>query len=256
MRLGLVTYNIARDWDLPTLIRNCQASGFEGVELRTTHAHGVEPGLSTLQRQEVRQRFADAGVTLWGLGTVCEFHQPDAALVRAQIENCKRWCELAEAVGAQGVKVRPNSLVEGVPVEQTLAQIGAALRECGQAAEAHNVEIWLEMHGHGTAHPPYIRTILDHCRHPHVGACWNSNPQDLQDGSIQTYFELLRPDIRSCHITNLWDEAYPFRELFALMQRAGYDRFTLCEVGTPLHAEEGALFMKCYRGLWSELART
>ena len=42
MNLGLVTYNLARDWDLPTLIRNCEETGFHAVELRTTHAHGVE----------------------------------------------------------------------------------------------------------------------------------------------------------------------------------------------------------------------
>jgi sugar phosphate isomerase/epimerase len=255
MKLGLVTYNIARDWDLPTILQHCQATGFEGVELRTTHAHGVEPSLDAAQRKEVRQRFADAGVTLWGLGTVCEFHAPDTAQVSAQIEECKRWCELAQDVGAHGVKVRPNSLVEGVPVEQTLAQIGEALRACGEAAATHGVEIWLEVHGHQTAHPPYIRTILDHCGHPQVGACWNCNPQDLLDGAVKPYFELLRPNLRSCHINDLWNESYPYREVFALLRQAGYDRFTLCEVGTPLRAEEGVVFMRCYRGLWRELNR-
>ena len=42
MKLGLVTYNMAKDWDVPTIIKNCQDTGFEGVELRTTHAHKVE----------------------------------------------------------------------------------------------------------------------------------------------------------------------------------------------------------------------
>lgn len=255
MRLGTITYNIAKDWDLPTLIKHCKATGFEGVELRTTHAHGVEPTLDAAARKEVKQRFADAGLTLWGLGTVCEFHAADAATVRANIESCKRWCELGQDVGAHGVKVRPNGLPEGVPVEKTLAQIGAALRECGTAADTHGVEIWLEVHGAGTAHPPHIRTILDACHHPKVGACWNSNPQDIVNGSIKTYFDLLRPDIKSCHINDLWNPAYPYHELFALFQKSSYDRFTLCEVGTSVHADDGPVFMRCYRGLWQELQR-
>jgi sugar phosphate isomerase/epimerase len=254
MKLGLVTYNIARDWDLPTILHNCKASGFEGVELRTTHAHGVEPGLNAAQRKEVRQRFADAGLTLWGLGSVCEFHQTEAAAVREQIETCKRFCELAQDVGAHGVKVRPNGLPDGVPVEKTIAQIGDALRECGQAAQAHGVEIWLEVHGAKSQHPPHIHAMLAHCQHPSVGACWNSNDTDLQNGAVKPYFDLLRPYLRSCHINNLWS-AYPYRDLFALLQQSGYDRFTLCEVGTPLHAEDGLVFMQCYRGLWRELAR-
>ena len=40
--LGLVTYNVAKDWDLDTILRLVPEAGFEGVEFRTTHAHGVE----------------------------------------------------------------------------------------------------------------------------------------------------------------------------------------------------------------------
>ena len=57
MRLGLVTYLWARDWDLPTLIRNCEKSKVLGVELRTTHKHGVEPRLNAAERKEVKKRF-------------------------------------------------------------------------------------------------------------------------------------------------------------------------------------------------------
>ncbi len=68
MRLGLVTYMMAADWDLDTIIQKCQMLGFEGVELRTTHAHGVEVTLDQSQRQEVRKRFQNSDVVLWGLG--------------------------------------------------------------------------------------------------------------------------------------------------------------------------------------------
>src|SRR5262245_31070845 len=77
-RLGIVTYNIAANWDVPTILKVCKNVGLSPVELRTTHKHGVEPGLSKEARKEVRKRFADAGVEIWGCGTVCEFHSPDA----------------------------------------------------------------------------------------------------------------------------------------------------------------------------------
>ena len=69
MRFGLVTYLWAEKWDLPTIIKNCQATKVLGVELRTTHKHGVEPTLSPTERAEVKKRFADSPVTLVGLGT-------------------------------------------------------------------------------------------------------------------------------------------------------------------------------------------
>ena len=72
MRIGLVTYELAKDWDVDTLIRNCDAAKFEGVELRTTHKHGVEVSLSKEQRSEVRKKFKDSKVELMGLGSTCD----------------------------------------------------------------------------------------------------------------------------------------------------------------------------------------
>jgi len=253
MKLGLVTYNLANSWDVPTIIERCRATGFEGVELRTTHAHGVEPSLGKAERRDVRKRFADSGIVLWGLGSVCEFHSDDPAVVKQNVETCKAFVLLAEDVGAKGVKVRPNGLQEakGIPIDKTLEQIGLALRQCGRFAADHGVEIWLEVHGPGTCHPPHIRTILDHCGHPSVGACWNSNAADVKDGSVSEYFELLRPDLKSCHINELWKPDYPWKELFSLLRKSGYDRFTLAEIPESPDAER---LMRYYRALWKELA--
>src|SRR3954468_21434295 len=73
-RLGIVTYNIAAQWDLATVLKVCKAVGLSPVELRTTHKHGVEPTLTKDQRKDVKKQFADAGVEIWGSGSVCEFH--------------------------------------------------------------------------------------------------------------------------------------------------------------------------------------
>jgi sugar phosphate isomerase/epimerase len=258
-RLGLVTYNVAAAWDLPTLINVCKTVGISPVELRTTHKHGVEPALSKEQRKEVKRRFADAGVDIWGCGTVCEFHSPNPEVVQKNIETCKAFVELAADIGGRGVKVRPNALVKDVPVEKTLEQIGKALIPCGQAAADAGVEIWVEVHGNGTAHPPYVKTIMEHCGHKSVGLTWNSNPQDVKGGSVAEYFELLRPWIRSCHINDLYKDhtgAYPYRELFRLLRASNYDRVTLCEVGkTYANADLGMEFLRYYKALWQELNR-
>jgi sugar phosphate isomerase/epimerase len=249
MKLGLVTYNLANKWDLATLIERCKATGFEGVELRTTHAHGVEPSLTKSERQEVRKRFEDSGIILWGLGSICEFHQTDPAVVRQNIEMCKEFVLLAQDLGAKGVKVRPNDLPKEVPAEKTLEQIGKALHECGQFAADHGIEIWLEVHGPATHHPPHIRTILDICNHLSVGACWNSNQGDIKDGLVREYFELLRKDLKSCHINELWREDYPWKELFSLLKKSKYGRFTLAEIPESGDPEK---IMRYYRALWKE----
>lgn len=254
MKLGMVTYNMAPDWDLPTIIERLTNTGYQGVELRSTHAHGVEPDISAARRKEMRQMFADSGITLWCLGSACDYHRPDPKVLRENIELTKRFCELAKDVGAPGVKVRPNGLPEGVPEEKTLEQIGTALKECGDAARDNGVEIWVEVHGHHTQEPPRMRAIMDICNHPKVGVTWNSNPTDVKDGSIREYFDLLKPFIRSVHITELAND-YPWRELFGLLKQMNYSGFTLQEIlglesKDPKDIER---FMRYYRKLWLEL---
>lgn len=254
MHLGMVTYNVAKDWDLDTLLKLLSANGWEGVEFRTTHAHGVEPSLTASERSTVRAKCSDAGMKQVSLGSVCEFHSPDPTVVAKNVEECKRFVSLAKDIGAVAVKVRPNGLPEGVPQERTIAQIGQALRDCGVAASDQGVQIWLEVHGQNTSLPHTARAIMDACGHGAVGVTWNSNPTDVVDGSVRNSFKLLGRHVRCCHITDLWSE-YPWRELFALLKEARYQGFTLCEVGTPLAAASAVPFLRCYRGLWKELAR-
>ena len=252
-KLGLVTYNLAKSWDLPTILQRCQAHGIGAVELRTTHAHGVEPDIGPDERARVRRLFADSAIQQVSLGSTCEYHSTDPAEVEANIAETRRFIQLAEAIGAVGVKVRPNGFHEelGVPKDTTLEQIGHALRRCGQAAEDTGVAVWLEVHGRGTNHPPHIARIMEAADHPSVGVCWNSNPADVVDGSVGRYFDLLRPWLMSVHINNLWDQAYPYRELFGLLHGSGYDGYCLAEVADE--SAEPDTFIRYYKALFREL---
>jgi sugar phosphate isomerase/epimerase len=253
-RLGIVTYNIAASWDVPTILRVCRNVGLAAVELRTTHKHGVEPSMNAGQRKEVRRRFADAGVEIWGCGSVCEFHAPSKEVVQRNIDTCRSFVQLVADIGGKGVKVRPNGLPAGVPEARTLEQIGRALNTCGRAAADAGVDIWVEVHGRGTAHPPHMRTIMETANHPRVGVTWNSNETDIKNGSVAEYFKLLRPWLKSCHINEL-HSGYPYRELFRLLRETGYDRVTLAEIpGAPDLASAERL-MRYYKMLWTELNR-
>jgi len=252
MRLGAVTYNVLKDWDLETIIQKLEEIGFEAVELRTGHKHGVEPSLSAEERARVRQRFQRSKVRLLSYGTTCEFHSPQEVVRRKQIELGKQFVDLAHDTGAWGVKVRPNALPKEVPRETTIRNIAESLRELGDYGKGRGVEIWLEVHGRDTSSPAVMAEVMKATKHEAVGLCWNSNPSDIVNGSIRESFHLLRPWLKSVHINELASAHYPWRELFRLLRETGYDRYTLCEAQ---ESKEPERFLRWYRALWLELIR-
>ncbi len=247
LRLGLVTYNLAKDWDIPTIIKNCEQAKFEGVELRTTHAHGVEVSLSKDQRAEVKKRFRDSKVELMGLGSAFDYHTPDPAKLRKDIEATKEYIALAEDVGATGVKVRPNAFPKEVPKEKTLEQIGKSLREIGEFGANHGQMIRLEVHGTETCLLPNIRKILDIADHPNVGACWNSNADDLKGDGFDANFDLVKHKIAAVHMRDLSLEDYPFRRLLTRLNETGFSGFCLAEIP---ESSDPVRVMRYYRALF------
>ena len=248
LKLGTVTYNIAKDWDVPTIIANLTEVGMDGVELRTTHKHGVEISLPPAARAEVRKRFEDSHVKIGGLGTTCEYHSPDPAILRKNIEETKQWVKLAQDVGSPGVKVRPNAMPKQVPEEKTLEQIGRALRECGVAAQEHGVKIQLEVHGAETSRLPRIRKIMDFAEnHPGVRVCWNSNQTDLLDGGFDPGFRLVKDQIGQVHMRDLFLEEYPWRALITGLSDMKFEGYCFAEI--PESADPIRV-LKYYRALF------
>jgi sugar phosphate isomerase/epimerase len=248
LKVGTVTYNIAKDWDVPTIIKNLTEVGMDAVELRTSHKHGVEISLSPAARAEVRKQFEDSPVKIGGLGTTCEYHAPDPAVVRKNIEETKAWVTLAKDIGSPSVKVRPNGLPKGVPEEKTLEQIGKSLAECGAFAQDNGIKIQLEVHGSETSRVPRIRKIFDYGgNHPAVKACWNSNPTDLLDGGFDANFRLLRDQIGQVHMRDLFVEEYPFGKLIKARSDMKFDGYCFAEI--PESADPVRV-LKYFRGVF------
>lgn len=231
-KLGLVTYNWGRDWDVPTVLRNCEATGFGGVELRSTHKHGVEITLDKTRRAEVKKQFEDSKVELVGLGSACEYHSPDPVVLKKNIDETNAFVRLCRDVGGSGVKVRPNGLPKDVPVEKTIEQIGRSLRRVATYAADYDVQIRVEVHGRGTAELPLIKQMMDIADHPNAVICWNCNPTDLNGEGLTHNFHLVRKYFgETVHIHDLTNDKYPWKPFFGLLRSIGYSDWALIEEG-------------------------
>lgn len=226
---GLVTYMWGADWDLPTLLANCKKTNCPGVELRTTHAHKVEPTLTDKQRAEVAARFADAGVTCVGIGSNERFDDPSPEVVKKAIEATKEFVRLSHDIGGSGVKVKPDRFHPNVPREKTIEQIGKALNELGEYAAGFGQQIRLEVHGQ-CAELPTIKSIMDVATDQNVAICWNSNKTDLAGDGLEANFNLVRKRWgQTCHIHELDSPDYPHQELINLLVKTRWEGWLLME---------------------------
>ena len=233
MKLGLVTYLWGKDWDLPTLITNCEKSNILGVELRTNHAHGVETNLTSSQRKDVKKRFNDSSVVLVGYGSNYAYDQPDPEELKKSIEETKKYILLCHDIGASGIKVKPNQFHDGIPHEKTLEQIGKSLNELGKFGADYGQEIRLEVHGQGTSELPNIKVIMDAADHPNVGVCWNSNDVDLEGEGLEYNFNLVKDRFGSTvHVRELNAGSYPYQDLVRLLVNMDYEGWILLECRT------------------------
>jgi len=233
MKLGLVTYQWAKDWDLPTLITNCEKTGYLGVELRVDHAHKVEINLSASQRADVKKRFADSSVTCLGYGSNFEYHSPDQATLRKNIDQTKEYIKLCKDIGASGIKVKPNDLPASVSREKTIAQIAASLNEVGKFAADLGQLVRVEVHGNLTQEIPNMKAIFEQITEKNVKMCWNCNDQDLLPPGLEANFNSVKKWFGdTVHVREFNVGNYPYKQLMDLFKGIGYDGWILLEART------------------------
>ena len=233
LRFGLVTYEWAKNWDLPTLIANCEKTNVLGVELRTQHQHGVEVSLTKAQRDEVKKRFQDSPVTCLGYGSNFEYHSPDPVVLQENIAQTKAYIQLCHEIGATGIKVKPNYLPPEVPRTKTTAQIAESLNEVGKFAQDFGQQIRVEVHGQHTQELPVMKEIFDQVTESNVKICWNCNNEDLLPPGLAQNFDSVKKWFGdTVHVREFNSGNYPYPELFKLFTSMNYNRWILLEART------------------------
>jgi sugar phosphate isomerase/epimerase len=233
MKLGLLTYNIAREWDLDTLLSKAKELGFEGVELRVDrdHAHGVEVNLTSPQRKEVAQKMADSGLTNCGLGSGCRYDSPEKSKLSENVEHTKALLQLTADLGGAGLKVFGNNFHEdqGISKEATVAQVGKAVKECAQTANDLGVELRFEMHGDFNP-PEHCLKVLELADEPSVSLIYNSDPRDVVDGSVAGTIAKVRKFVTHIHMHDMVDPRYPYQEMLGIFRDSGFEGFAVAEI--------------------------
>jgi sugar phosphate isomerase/epimerase len=236
IRFGFTTYTWGKEWDIPTLIANCEKAKAFGTELRTSggYAHGVELTTPAERRREVKKMFEAGPVKLVGLATGERFDVPDPAKVKAAIEAAKGFLQLSADVGSTGIRVFPNDYHKEVPREKTIAQIADALNAVGAAAADLGQEVRLEAHG-SAGDLESIAAIMARVTSPAVRVKLNSAARDAQGKGFEANFNLVKKYLgHTVHVHDFKDPEFPNQLQITLLARMGWDGWLLLEASSKV----------------------
>lgn len=251
MKLGLLTYNVARDWDLEKLIEVSKKLGYAGIEFRvdSEHKHGVEIDSSKKARKEIKNRLEDAYLEAIGIGTSSRFESSEKSVRRENIERAKKCVELASDIDAKYVRVFGNQFQAGSDREEVVRWVGEALTEINEFAKPYKVEALLEMHGDFNFWK-YTLKALELSNIPGAGLVYNCDKRDMIGNSIKPTYSRVRHLIKHVHMHALIG-TYPYKEFLQLLKDDGYDGYLSAEIDGPTSDAETVLAY--YSALYYEM---
>src|SRR5712691_7102767 len=164
-------------WPWPKILDFASEHQFAAVELRgilTNMDLTKVPELAPDHIADAKRQLAAHGLVVSCLGASANMHDMDPAKHAAQLDEARRFIDLAHALDAPYVRVFGNEYVQGVPRDQMLAHIAGALHELGDHAKGKGVTVLIESHGDFTDSPALLE-ILQKADSPNVALLWDAH---------------------------------------------------------------------------------
>ena len=166
-------------WSWTEILDFARSHGFAAVELR-----GLQKTMDLSQAPEfsreggrldaATEQVRDRGLRVSDLGASAQMHEQDPTKRAAQLDEARRFIDLAVALHAPYVRVFGNNYVKGVPRDAMLAHIARGLRELGDYARPKGVTVLIESHGDFTDSPTLLE-ILQRADSPAVALLWDAH---------------------------------------------------------------------------------
>lgn len=192
------------DWDLAQAAAYASANGYDGIEVRgiqreldLTKANGFQHAAA---RQATRSLMADHALEFVGFGASTRLHIMDKVDRQKQLDEAKRFIDLAAELDCPFVRVFPDKLPEEQAKEQTLDLIISGLLELGAYASETPVIVLLETHG-DVVYTEDILHIMREAAHPHIALLWDVfNMWSVTGETPSSVYRQLTPYIRHVHL--------------------------------------------------------
>jgi sugar phosphate isomerase/epimerase len=239
-------------WPWTKVIEQAAALGYAAIELR-----GIEGEMDLTKRPELigtrlDQTMKDLqalGLTVSDLGASARMHEADPKVRAAQMDEGRRFIDLAARMKVPYVRVFGDKVPPGEARAAVIPRVVDGLRTLGEHARGSGVSVIIESHGDFTDSPSLLE-ILKAAALPNVALLWDAHHTVVagKESPAQTY-KALGAYVRHTHLKDSRPEGdgvryvltgtgtVPVKETVAVLVKNGYKGYYCYEWEKAWHAE-------------------
>jgi sugar phosphate isomerase/epimerase len=164
-------------WEWEKILAVAAEHGYAALELRGLMGQmdlTKRPEFAPDRIEQTKKDVASRNLKISCLGASSHMHETDPARRAAQMDEGRRFIDLASQLGVPYVRVFGDKLIPNASREESVRQVAAGLRELGEYAAPKNVTVILESHGDYTDSPT-LAAILQQAGGKGVAFLWDAH---------------------------------------------------------------------------------
>jgi sugar phosphate isomerase/epimerase len=168
------------EWEWKKILDFGSQHGFAAVELRGIEGNldlPSNPIFAANRIEQTKQEIAASKLKIACVSSSSNLYVDDPAKRAKQLEDARRFIDLASSLGAPYVRVfggKAESDKAAVPDSATKSRVAAGLHELGEYGGAKNVTVMIESHDHFTSSAT-LKDVLQQTNSEHVGLLWDAH---------------------------------------------------------------------------------
>jgi len=240
------------DWNFQKIVEFAVHHTYSGIEMRGLQRQmdlSKCSEFSSENRAATLALMKEKGLKFVNLGSSATLHFAEGAERQKNIDEGKRFIDLASQINCPYIRVFPNNFPKEQDKTATIDLIIKGLLELGDYAKEANVTVLMETHG-DVVRSEDLEVVMRSSEHPNVGLVWDAcNMWMLTKEAPAAVYQKLKKYIRHTHIKDLimvdgkaqyrllGKGESPIFEVISLLKKDGYKGFYSFEWEKLWHPE-------------------
>jgi sugar phosphate isomerase/epimerase len=236
-------------WTFGHAAEQAAAHGYRALEVRLLDGEIIPSTLPAGRRRTLKQVMQQHQIEIIGLGLSVRFSSPNSAERQGQVEELRKYLELANDLGVPYVRIFGGNVQEGHTIDETINWVAESVARAMPLAEAQGVTVLLETHD-AFCRGAEVAGVLQQVVHPRLQAVWDVHHPFRMGESPEETWRLIGPRTAHIHLKDarrkpdgswqlvlLGQGEVPCRTIVELLHRQGYRGYISAEWEKKWHPE-------------------